>query len=476
MELSCKKPFIYLPIEIKVREFDGKLLFALIAAENGFNVILGRQKDIRKHLYSLPQGLYIDKSAAITKVKWFNYFKKFGNLLAAWDEEGLIIHEDTYMNRRVSGKSYQMLEKFFAWGDVQAELIRNEYKHLQHKVIVAGNPRFDLLRPEVRGFYSENVNKLKEKFGPTILINTNFGFFNHVRGIDIGKKKFRKSVSSIDDSFIDGWVEFQQKTFKNFVAMLPVLSHNFPDHSIVVRPHPAENHEVWKNIAKKTDSVRVIHEGNVIEWLLAADVVIHSNCSTGVEAFLSDTPVIAFRPFISERFETYLPNIVSKQVFSIDELFAALKEILLSKNCNIPNEEKEQCFKVAEKYISALNGPLSSERIVQVIQTMNLTPQAFNLSFFQKISRLILNLLPSARTALNTVKNKYIIPQYQYAQQAHPSKTIAQIQDIIENQACSDISLGDLLTPVQKFQQVLNRFDSVRVENIKPNCFFISDS
>jgi len=474
MELPGKKPIIYLPIEIKVREFDGKLLFSLIAAESGFNVILGIQKDIRKYLYSLPPGLYIDKSMAKSKVKWFNRFKKLENLLGAWDEEGLIIHEDTYLDNRFSRDAFEMLDKFFAWGNVQADLIKNKYQQVQDKLVVSGNPRFDMLRPEVRGFYSEDVNKLKRQFGPMILINTNFGFFNHAGGVEIGKKIFIKSVSSLKDSFIDGWIEFQKKTFENFVAMLPVLSQNFPDYSIVVRPHPAENHEVWKKISEKTDRTRVIHEGNVIEWILAADAVIHSNCSTGVEAFLSDTPVIAFRPFISGRFETYLPNIVSKQVFSINELLTVLKKILLSKKDGILNEEKAQCFKAAEKYISALNGPLASERIVQAIKTMNLTPQVFNLSFSQKFKRQILNLPPSARSALNDVKNKYIIPKY--AQHAHPGKTIAQIQDIIEKQACSDISLDDLLTSVQKFQQVLNRFDSVRVENVKPNCFLISDS
>lgn len=472
MNMAGKRPYIYLPIEIKVRELHGKLLFALIAADNGFNVILGSQKDIREHLHSFPAGLYLDKSIASTKIKWFNYFKKFNNLLAAWDEEGLIIHEDTYLNRRFSGEAYEMTEKVFAWGKVQAELIRNRYPNTQHKVVLTGNPRFDMLRPEVRGFYSSNVEKLKKQFGSMILINTNFGFYNHAGGSDRGKKIFNKSVSSLDASFIDEWIEFQKKTFENFAAILPELSKCFPNHSIILRAHPVENHDVWRKIADKCERVYVIHEGNVIEWLLAADVVIHSSCSTGVEAFLADRPVIAFRPVLSNQFEPHLPNMLSKQVFSIDELVIVLQKIL-QKNHKIIREEKDERLKTAEKYIDALNGPLASERIVKVIKKMNLTPQELNLPFFQRFSRKIINFGPLVkRTALN-VKNKYIIPKY--AEQTHQGKTIAKIEDALIKQTCPDLSLDDLHGSIHKFQQVLNCFNSVCIEQVKPNCFLISN-
>ncbi len=239
----------------------------------------------------------------------------------------------------------------------------------------------------------------------------------------------------------------------------------------MVRPHPAENHEVWKKITEKTDRVFVIYEGNVIEWLLAADVVIHSNCSTGVEAFLADTPVIAFRPFVSDRFETYLPNIVSKQVFSIDELLTVLKKILLSKSYGIMN--MAQSFEVAEKYISALEGPLASEKIVKIIKTMNLPQQEVNLPPLQKLSRQIVNLTPLARRILLEMKNRMIGPKY--SEQTHPEKTIAEIKTSIEQQKCPDLSLDDLKKSIQKFQQLLDRFISVQVTCVKPNCFLIYD-
>ena len=60
--------YLYIPIETKVREFHGKFLLSLIAAEKGFNVVIGRQADLRQELQNLNPGIYIDKSISETKI------------------------------------------------------------------------------------------------------------------------------------------------------------------------------------------------------------------------------------------------------------------------------------------------------------------------------------------------------------------------------------------------------------------------
>ena len=44
---------------------------------------------------------------------------------------------------------------------------------------VTGNARMDLLRQELRPFFDADVDRLRERFGPFILINTNFSRLNH---------------------------------------------------------------------------------------------------------------------------------------------------------------------------------------------------------------------------------------------------------------------------------------------------------
>ncbi len=54
--------------------------------------------------------------------------------------------------------------------------------------------------------------------------------------------------------------------------------------TIIVRPHPSENHEKWCEVLPEHEKVIVKHEGNVLPWLMAAQVVIHNSCTTGIEA------------------------------------------------------------------------------------------------------------------------------------------------------------------------------------------------
>ena len=52
-----EKTRLYIGIETKVREFDAKLLLACVAAEAGYEVVLGQQKVFLKRLENMPQGI-----------------------------------------------------------------------------------------------------------------------------------------------------------------------------------------------------------------------------------------------------------------------------------------------------------------------------------------------------------------------------------------------------------------------------------
>ena len=52
------------------------------------------------------------------------------------------------------------------------------------KIRISGNPRFDVLRPELRGLFDGDARALREKYGPYILVATNFSRYNHFMGYD----------------------------------------------------------------------------------------------------------------------------------------------------------------------------------------------------------------------------------------------------------------------------------------------------
>ncbi len=447
---------IFLPVEIKVREFHGKLLLALTAAEAGFRVVLGGQRELRSLLHRFPPGIYIDKSIAVSKNRWFARFRRLGNVIVAWDEEGLVIHEEQYLKSRFSSRAFDLVEKFFAWGPVQRDILVRALPDRKDDILLAGNPRFDMLRPELRSFYSPAADRLNSEHGPVILVNTNFGFCNHFKGVDEAKKLFMHSTSHGSEKFIDDWIDFQQRLFTFFVDAVPWLSSRFPDHSIIVRPHPSEGDSAWLQVADRLPNVRVSKQGNVLEWIIASDAVIHSNCTTGIEAYLMGVPSIAYRPVLSEKYETYLPNSVSTSVFSPEELQETMIDIIEAGNGE-KYTSSEEAKKVAARYISHTEGVLSSDCIVQSLQDL---PTGEGRPDFSASARLVQTWVERTRSVKDTVQS--VLPAYRHAAR-------------YDRQKFAGITPEELQELIGVFGKVTGRFSRVRFSRAGQSCFILEN-
>ncbi|MGD8447363.1 MAG: hypothetical protein PVI94_27935, partial [Desulfobacterales bacterium] len=287
---SKGKACLIVPVENQVRELDPKLLLACIAARRGFSVIIGSHREIDLHISSLPQGLYLNKSMTDRNLKMFRIMENLGHEILTWDEEALVhLPADTYYSRRLSPIAIRYNSHLFAWGEDNAELWRR-YPHLPPEIPihVTGNPRSDMLRPDLRPFYEPEAEKLRKKYGDFILVNTNF---NHVNAFFPAQNLFRpvknagqtpqfgKAAVGMSREYAEGLRDHKQNIFKAFKQMIPALDKAFPDHKIIVRPHPTENQQVYKDIAKDCNNVRVTNEGNVVPWLIATKAVIHNGCT-----------------------------------------------------------------------------------------------------------------------------------------------------------------------------------------------------
>ncbi|MBL0381753.1 MAG: hypothetical protein JKP90_19425 [Desulfofustis sp. PB-SRB1] len=445
-----------MPVEIKARELHGKMLLALCAAEAGFAVVIGRQKVLREQLHNFPAGLYLDKSVAVSKERWFKRFRNLGNRVVAWDEEGLVIHEEQYLKSRISERALALTDLFFAWGAAQRDILANAFVDREQMFVLAGNPRFDLLRVELRGLYSDAAERLRDRYGHIILINTNFGFYNHFKGAAEAKRIFSQSSSHADERFIDNWIDYQEKLFHAFAAVLPWLGERFSQHTIIVRPHPSENEERWQVEAGRVANVRVVKEGSVIEWIMASDVMVHSNCTTGIEAYLLGVPPIAYRPVTSEIYETFLPNALSKSVYSFDSFKACMSELLSSDEAApdwLANDEKQ---KICSAYISGTSGQLASDCIVENLTA--LVDSSGQWKADQSLSRrfqVLLNQLRTTKDFLLRWKSVYRRAE-RYDRLKFPHLQLRELEEI-----------------GQRFTDLTGRFDDIAVSEFTKECFML---
>ena len=377
--MSTQKRLLLIPVENQVRELDPKLLLACIAARRGFSSVIGSRRQVDFRIASFPKGIYLSKSMTVRSIKMFKILRKLGHEIVAWDEEALVhLPPEIYFSRRLSPKAMGYLSHLFAWGQDNADLWR-QYPELPRElpINITGNPRNDMLRPEMHGFFEDDVAKLRRTYGDFILINSNFNHINSfypVQGLFLPVTKpgevpkFGRAARGMTREFAEGFRDHKLAIFEDFKGLIPSLERAFPDYTIVVRPHPTEKHEVYHKIAAQCERVRVTNEGNVIPWLMAAKALIHNGCTTGVEAFVMRVPAISYRSTVNDYYDYgfyQLPNRLSHQCFDFEELQTTLRRILAGE---IGATDGNESHVLIDHHLAARSGSLACERIVEVIE------------------------------------------------------------------------------------------------------------
>jgi len=367
-----------LPIETKVRELDGKLLLAATAAERGWAVIVGHKDSLAADTAGI-RGVVLEKDGHIANKRIQSYIAT-GKLVCALDEEGLVyLNSGDYYRRRLSEGSLQRLALFCLWGANQRRDILEHVRGIESRLVLTGNPRFDLLRPGLRDYYAPEARRLRDRFGPFLLVNTNFADSNHFMGTEWVIENHRRSgfiTNGQQEADERAFIAYQAGILERFIDMVRQLSLRYPNHRVVVRPHPSEDHERWLAVARALKNMQVIHEGDVNPWLLAADLAIHNSCMTGIHGFLLQTPTIAYMPIKSGRFDLFLPNVLSTETDSLDDLFSAIDRTISGSNLADQDHRSTQ-MATAERFITAIDGPLASERIMEALESLAVEPDTY---------------------------------------------------------------------------------------------------
>lgn len=463
-----KKPTLLLPIENQVRELDPRLLLASIAASRGLPTVIGPIQEIDFNISSYPGGLYLSKSMLPGRLEIFRIMSRLGIVISALDEEALVhLPPEIYYSRRLCPEAMAYVTHLFAWGRDNADLWR-QYSHFPAtgKVHVTGNPRNDMLRPEIRIFYETEVAELRKNFGNFILVNTNF---NHVNAFypslnlflpktnQDEAPKFGKAAKGMTLDYAQGLWEHKNSLFRDFQKLISALDRAFPDYAIVVRPHPIENQDVYREIASQCKRVHVTNEGNVVPWLMAAKALIHNGCTTGVEAYVIGVPAISYRASVNNAYDNgfyRLPNMLSHQCFDFEEVHATLENIF-AKKLEQPDLGQSQDF--VSYHLTALDGPLSSSRMVDV---------------FEKI--LINSQLPSEPPLLDYLRNVFKTFRRGLKKRRKTFRHNSHLKPDFQRHRYPAVSLEEVRLRVLRFQKLLGDEKNLKLEKIFNESFRIS--
>ena len=314
----------------------------------------------------------------------------------------------------------------------------------------------------------------KQLYGDYILINTNFSAYNHVRGKEVGlaiQKKAGKIVTGTQEVFWRRFIKFKKTMFYEFVKMVQALSANVHNINIIVRPHPAENHVAWQDCMRGFDNVHIVHEGNVIPWIMGAKVSIHNGCTTGLEAYLLERPGISYQPPVPTVYDSYLPDVVSEQAYDLEQLIDLTIKVCDAKNIFNINAKSEK-DDIIRDHIQIMNGRLASDSIIRPLAQLPLIEQKFKAKSIQQFSRSFLCMVPIIKSEVGKIKDR-LVTQEKYFTKSNDNRNLYQMQEAIFRQEFPVTKLEEVNKVIDKFKEVSGRFDSVTAIQIEKNCFAI---
>ena len=367
---KCSKT-ILIPIETISRELDYKVYLAMLLSTKGFQVLVGKKQSIYRLFDKYSDYIYLDKgyhqdvSDAI-----YDKIKANNGIILNLDEEGAVDfpNNSTLLNR-YSLKMLKVVDKVFLWGKSQKKMINTRHGELTN-LSVTGHPRFLLLKDKFFGLYNDDVASLKNTYGDFILVNTNFGFGNNIKGDELVEKNYGSRFKNITKIISEDKLKL-----KAIIKLIDKLSNK---NKIIVRPHPEENIETYYKIYNKNSNVKILRENSSIPWIMACSKCIHIDCTTGIEAAIIGKRVISYVPDYIDR------ELLTKLPLEVSEVFSSIQKIVtsISKNEKI----KTNKHKALSNHFS-INSDV--ENLVDEIILFKEKTNAYSFFFKNRLAELI---------------------------------------------------------------------------------------
>lgn len=284
------------------RDFLAQVLLGLRLVARGFRVVISTLPPTEV-LRAFPQAVFLGK-------RGFRIGRPFPAPWVMQPAEGAFFPESHWVESVTNKYFLKELadsppDIFLAWGDEQAAVIRRHFPNGTARVVVAGCERFDLCLPSNQWFLEEQVHKINQLFPDFILVTTRFTtvLAPSPAGKISSLMRYYSEISGTKraSQILSDQVQLDAVGLGLFVSFLTHLLDSFPTETFVLRPHPSESQEFYRQLFQHYRNLVVERSGNVLPWVKASKLVITSGSTVAVEAVIAEKPVVNFVPAITDQ-------------------------------------------------------------------------------------------------------------------------------------------------------------------------------
>lgn len=326
--------YLYLPIEEAAREMRARLLLAQQALERGFTVHIGQQWLLSANLDRFPPGVVLVKGNNRAQARMMRSARQAGHVVASIEEEALGLADEREILRLYDPETPNLCDLVLAQGEFQKACLERRFPELRGRVDVVGNARADLLDRRFIADVLEEAARLRQEHGPYVLVNTNFAAINPREGDTLTVFRLCADVGILDPTQADdleyfrAWCRWERANIQTVLATIRAVLNRGPQTAIIVRPHPSENLKPWVRAAAPVAGVDIRREGDHLAWTLGSELLVQASCTTGLEAFLLDHPVISLTPGEDPWHEFFAVNHCTSRVDSAGQAAEAVARVI----------------------------------------------------------------------------------------------------------------------------------------------------
>jgi surface carbohydrate biosynthesis protein len=452
------KKLIFFPIEIKSRELKVRLLMSLFALKKNFFCFIGDKHGIFRATKHFSPGSYFYKSINHKDTGHIQKIKDLKNNYIVLDEEGGFQYStpkelNKFITVRSSSENVKLIDKFYTWGKFDHNEWKKRYCKYSDKFKLLGSPRIDLWKNKiVKKIYKNEISDISKKF--------NNNYILVVSSFMSSEKELKKYYKVFDHWFKfrnkkERQIQINQKKsdlalFKNFLIMINCISKDNPHLNFVIRPHPAENINDWRNFTKKmSKNIHISNEYDVTPWIFSSSFVIHNSSAVGMQTAGMKKKLITYRPkgFIYDR------NFPNKFGIITDDKKKISK--IINSKINLKNKKDLDFKKLKNRFCNINEDNLTSEKLINDINKSHTIYSKFNFVNFFFISFLYMG-----RDLLFLLIRKFV--------------KIKQIKQKTLRSSAEKIPGGITKHEIEAFFKAMDDFDKkVKIIKFCNNCYLI---
>jgi len=308
------RKIVFQSIDSPRRELEWKLLLAAKLSKSQIHSVIGSKASINSIHRISRNCIFLGRLNSVTgrndsDKEYIRQMEKNRTSIFFLHDEGAFYFEGEYQDavRKIYPEEIfanPVCKKVFFWGERQRSVLSDNGS--TDKYYVTGHPRFDLCKEWYDNVDDFAMKQASHDYNDFVLVCTRFGAVNRVpdepgtlskRSFDIRFEGSNKSLANKDilAAMFGSWKKISYE-FSYFVPAIAKLAQDFPEINFLVRPHPAERESFYREAFSHFSNVFVSKSGDVRPLIRAAKAVIHSECTTGIEAEISRKPNINFRP------------------------------------------------------------------------------------------------------------------------------------------------------------------------------------